>query len=232
VGAKHASIHLRCDDEKRVLERLERKFNKKNAGFTRQDAAAMLLIKAVAGKNIAQIKDTAKKAEGKRILDQVLNQAKKDMLAGNTAVIVVWKHFVSIYWYDHIRVENLSQEMSEYALLCGVPAMGVGLYDDTDFSLYAIGDAGTAKACIHKGEYWFSHDHVVPVEPEAICNTIDAPFLLQPLRETLSCNDGESMANAFEEKTRIPIMLDERACKEIGMKQWIQWENAAVFMPM
>ncbi len=229
MGAKHASVHLRCDDETIVLEKLKGKFDREKARPAKKDLLAMELIKAIASKNVAKISDPAEKAEKKAILSQIMGQAKKDMEAGDPAVIAVREHFVSIYWYDHIRIDNLYQEMMDYAALCGVPAMGVGIYDDTNFYLYAVRNAKTPKACGCRGEYLFDYDDITPVTAGEVCRIIDAPFLLEAFHKTLSCSDGENMASVFEEETELPILMGEAACKSSGMRELERWKNAVVF---
>lgn len=229
MGAKHAGVHLRCDDSNAVLPKLKREFGEKKTGPSKKDVAAMEIIKAIARKNIAEIADPTEKAEKNAFIEQIMRNAQRDMMAGDPAVIVVREHFVSIYWYDHIRSENLSQEMLEYAAVCGVPAMGVSVYDDANFTLCAVCNAGMPDAHGCRGEYLFDYDDITPVEAEAVCDTINAPFLLEALKKTLSCGDGERMAAVFEEETGILIFMDETECKKSGMKELYKWGNAAVF---
>lgn len=111
-------------------------------------------------------------------------------MQGEPAAIVVRKDFVSIYWYDHIRVENLSTEASKYAALCDVPALGVGVYDDTYFSIYAVRNAGkpNKESCV--GEYLFDYEDLTPVDAQRVCELLDAPFFLNGLQNVLSCDEG------------------------------------------
>ena len=228
MGSKHAGIHLRCDDSTEILAKLKKEFNKKK-GPSKKDLAALEIIKAFANKNISAIADPAEKAEKEAVLSWVIDQGLKEMGAGDPAVIVVRKHFVSLYWYDHIRNENLRDEMLEYAHMCGVPAMGVGIYDDTNFSICAACDVGKPDARGCMGEYLFDYMDITPVKAEDICDMIDAPFLLEPLEKVLSADDGEAMATAFEEETGLPILMCAEECKASGMKELFRWASAVVY---
>ena len=132
MGAKHAGVHVRCNDSARILAVLEKEFGRK-IGPEKEDLAAMEMIAAVAKKNINSIADSGEKSQKEAMLSRLMLQTQQEMREGEPAVVVVREHFVSIYWYDHIRVENLCPQTSKYSALCGVPAMGVGVYDDTNF---------------------------------------------------------------------------------------------------
>lgn len=187
------------------------------------------LIKAFANKNINEITDPAEKAKKEATLSEIIERTLNDMGAGDPAVIVVRKHFVSIYWYDHIRNENLQERMLEYAQLCGVPAMGVGIYDDTNFLIYAVFNAKGPNTKWYSGEYLFDLQDITPVKAEDICDAIDAPFFLKGLQKVLSNDAGEAMADAFEQETELPILMFAEDCQEIGMKELYRWSCATVY---
>ncbi|MCD7992846.1 MAG: hypothetical protein LUK37_14150 [Clostridia bacterium] len=190
---------------------------------------ALELIKAFAKKNISDITDPIEKAEKEAILSQVMDKALKDMASGEPATIVVRQHFISIYWYDHIRSENLQEELKKYAHMSGVPAMGVGIYDDTNFSIYAVCNIGEPNARGFKGDYLFDFNDITPVAAEDICDTVDAPFLLDALQETLSKDEGGLMAHTFEQRTGLPILMFDEDCKEKCLQTLYQWSNATVY---
>ena len=228
MGSKHAGIHLRCDDSAEVLAKLKKVFVKKK-GPSQKDVMALELIKTFAMRNISAITDPAEKAEKVAELSQVLDRGLKEMESGEPAVIVVRRHFVSIYWYDHIRNENLREEMLEYAQMCGVPALGVGIYDDANFSIYAVCNAGEPDAQSCQGTYFFDYDDITPVKAEDICGTIDAPFFMDALQKVLSGDDGETMAAAFEQETGLPIMMYEEDCRESQLRLLCRRDNAVVY---
>lgn len=62
-----------------------------------------------------------------------------------------------------------------------------------------------------------------------ICDTVDAPFLLDALQETLSKDEGELMALTFEQKTGLPILIFDEDCKEKGLQTLHQWSKATVY---
>ena len=228
MGSKHAGIHLRCDESAEVLTRLKEAFDSKK-GPSKEDMMALELIKTFAMRNISAITDPGEKAEKEALLSQVLDRGLKERESGDPAVIVVRRHFVSIYWYDHIRNENLRKEMLEYAHMCGVPALGVGIYDDANFSIYAVRSAGEPDAHICQGTYFFDYEDVAPVEAEDICGTVDAPFFVDALRKALAENDGETMAAVFEQETGLPIMMYEEDCREDRLRLLCRWDNAVVY---
>ena len=49
---------------------------------------------------------------------------------------------------------------------------------------------------------------------EDICDTVDAPFLLDALQENLSKDEGGLMALTFEQKTGLLILMSDEDCKE------------------
>lgn len=228
MGAKHAGIHLRCEDSGAVLAKLKEKFDAQRSGLNKKEADGMEFIRSIVQKSIAKVADPAERTEKMLALEQIIANAQGNMAADEPAVIAVGEHFVSIYWYDHIREDNLPAEMLEYATVCGVPAMGVSVYDDTNFTLCAVCNAGTPNVRRCSGAYMFDHDDISPVEAETVCDTIGAPFLLDALKKTLSCRDGERMAAVFEAETGIPIFLDETACAKSGMKALYKWKSAVV----
>lgn len=228
MGTKHASIHLRCDDSNEVLVKLKRVFSKKK-GPSKTDMMHIELIKAVANMNINKITDPTEKAEKEALLSEGIERALNNMGAGDPAVIVVRKHFVSIYWYDHIRNENIEEEIAKYVQLCRVPALGVSLYDGTNFLIYALCKAENSNAQWYSGEYFFDSDDITPVKAEDICDTIDAPFFLEGMQKVLSKDNGEDMAAAFEQETKLPILMFDEDCRENDMKTLHRWGRATVY---
>lgn len=228
MGSKHASIHLRCDDSTRVLACLKKEFGKKK-GPSKKDLVAMEIIKAFANKNISAIADDRERAEQEAFFAQILGEAQRNMENGEPAVIVVRPHFVSIYWYDHIRAENLGEELAHYAAICKVPALGAAVYDDTNFQICGACGVGSDQARLCAGQYWFDYDDVQSVDPAELCSILDAEFLLPALRETLSQTDGEAMAGCFEKLTGLPILMDETLCREEQLRELHRWGNAVVF---
>lgn len=230
MGAKYASVHLRCDNYKTVLTKLKKEFGGKKKGSTPKDRLVVEFIKAIVDKNASEIIDPDERARKEADIADFVQYANTMLTGGVPATIVVREYFISIYWYDHIRSENLRNKMLEYSFISGVPAIGVAVYDDTNFQIYAVCDAGTPNVRAHCGEYMFDYQDVRPVNAEDVCNTVNASFLLDGLRKTLSCNDGETMVDTFESETGLPIYMDDKSCEEYGMKKLHEWENATVFL--
>lgn len=228
MGAKHAGVHVRCNDSARILAVLEKEFGRE-IGPEKEDLAAMEMIAAVAKKNINSIADSGEKSQKEAMLSRLMLQTQQEMREGEPAVVVVREHFVSIYWYDHIRVENLCPQTSKYSALCGVPAMGVGVYDDTNFSIYAICNANMPNMQSVLGEYLFDYEDISPVEAGRVCEIMDAPFMQNGLHKALACDEGEAMAATFEQETGLPILMDEGRCRACGMEELCHWSSAVVF---
>ena len=228
MGSKHASVHLRYKDREAILAALKKEFHKKT-GPSKKDMAFLGLIKAMSSRNIEEIEDPEERASKGALLDGILRNAEADMGGGDPAVIVVREQFISIYWYDRIRVDNLNEMLMELAGKCDTPALGVSVFDDTNFTIMAVRDAGRDLARKCWGEYMFDYDDIRPVSPAELCEVLDAPFFLDALEDTLSREDGEEMAEAFERGTGLAVMLWPEECAEQGMTELYQWKNATVF---
>ncbi len=228
MGAKHAGVHLMGKNSEDILSVLKQEFCKEKC-LEKEDMFAMQMLEAIARKNINLVADPKEKSEKEDVLSKMIQKTQKKMMEGEPAVIVVRANFVSIYWYDHIRVENLGSEASKYAALCDVPALGVGVYDDTNFSIYAVRNAGkpSKESCL--GEYLFDYDDLKPVEAQRVCELLDAPFMLNGLQNVLSCDGGDIMADTFEKETGLPILMNEDMCKQAGMKKLYSWKSAVVY---
>ena len=229
MGAKHAGVHLRSKKKgEEILAVLEQEFSKE-IGPEKEDRLAIQKLESIARKNISLIADPKERSEKEGLLSQIIHETQQKMMQGEPAVVVVRSDFVSIYWYDHIRVENLGAEASKYAALCEVPALGAGVYDDTNFSIYAVRSAGKPdkESCL--GEYLFDYEDLTPVEAQRVCELIDAPFFLNGLQNVLSCEEGDIMAQTFEKETGLSIFMTEDMCKQAGMKKIHSWKSANVY---
>ena len=228
MGAKHASIHFRSDTPDNLIPILKKIFGKKPKP-DKQEIWSMKLIETVAQGNINKITDEKERTEKQAQLDLLLNKAKNDMEDGEKAVIVIQEHFVSLYWYDHIRNENLERMLYSYAEKTKTPALGVGVYDDNNFIIHAVRDVGKGSAEQARGVYWFEHDDIQPVEAAELTRILGADFLLAALKKTLSCEDGETMAEMFEENTGLLILMNADDCLESGMTKIAEWGGADLF---
>lgn len=228
MGAKHASIHFRTEHPDRILSVLKKEFGKKKDS-SKYDLAMLQLLNAFAQKNIETISDENEKVEKKADLVNFLENARANMGEGDNAVIVIRKNFISLYWYDHIRVDNLDELLYQYAHKSNTPVLGVALYDDSNFVIHAVYRNGQAEAKECKGFYWFDEDDIQPAEAADLCHILNADFLLTALEETLSCIAGETMAESFEQKTGLTILMDTQMCNAAGMKEFQKWKRATVF---
>lgn len=145
------------------------------------------------------------------------------------ATVIVRGDFISVYWYDVIRYENLRGELEKYAALCGVPALGAGIYDDDDFFICAVSGAGTPECEKCFGEYNFAEDDISPAKPGELCKLVEAPSLLLGLARTLRCGWGDEMAETFTKETGLEIFVDGDMAGELGMRKLYDWKGAAVY---
>ena len=111
-----------------------------------------------------------------------------------------------------------------------MPAVGAAIYDDANFLIYAVCNAGTPQVYICRGEYIFDYDDINPINADEICDIICAPFLLEGFKKVLSCDDGDAMAQMFETETGLHIYADKVFCETSGMKKLYEWTNATVFL--
>lgn len=232
MGSKHAGVHLRCDDSIEVIAKLKKQFEKKPHGPNPKGRIMMSILRSFAEKNISEIDDPDEKAAKQADLANFMSGAESQMSSKAKATIVVREHFVSIYQYDEIRAENLYENAAKYCHLFGRPALGVAVFDDTNFTICAIRDAGTPKARGCRGEYMFDYDDIQSASADEICEIIDAPFLKQKLSDVLSCDDGEIMAETFEEKSGLHIYADAQICADEGMTRLYEWAGATVYASM
>ena len=145
------------------------------------------------------------------------------------AAVVLRKHFVSLYWDDRIRPNNMEKELCKYAKKLKMPALGISVFKDNNVVFHAVRDIGkeSERECI--GFYWFDEEDIKPIKASDLCQILDADFLLEALTETLSCEDGVKMAETFERTTGIMIFENIESCRDAGMMEVDVWESADVF---
>lgn len=223
MGAKHASIHLRCEDSAPVVAGLQREWKKRRLP-AKNEQAALEMLKTFATQNIAATQDAAEREKKTAILQWALGQMQRPSGAEDPILLVTQRHFVSLYWRGQIRCENMPQQLRLYALACGVPALGVGVYDDDNFLISAF-CGGTAAPQSCAGEYLFDSDERTPVRAEELCRVADAPFLLAALQKTLACTTGAAMAQMFEQQTGLAIYLNAQQARAEGLHQLDGWQT-------
>ena len=229
MGSKYAGIHLRCDDSDKVLVKLKKQFDRKPNQPNPKDQLMMSVLRSFAEKNISELDDPNEKAAKQADLAKFMSDAESQMCNNAVAAIIVSEHFVSIYQHDEIRVENLGEYSAKFSSLCGTPALGVGVYDDTNFTICAIRNAGMSGMRSCRGEYMFDYDDIEPVSAEEVCEIIDAPFLYQGLQAVLSCDDGEIMADSFEKESGLYIYADNHICEDNNLVKLHEWAGAIVY---
>lgn len=229
MGAKNASLHFRTDDPEALLPALKTLFSKAPKA-DKQSQAVMELIRAMGQMEIDKMPEGAAKAERQQALADFMADSTKITSADSPrAIIVLSRYFVSLYWEDKIRVENLGHVLGEYAAKLDLPAMGVALYDDTNFVILAVKNAGKPNKEECQGIYWFDEHDIRPIKAADLCRVLDADFLRLPFEHMLRAKNGEAMAELFERGTNLPIMLYPEDCPESELSMVAQWPNADVY---
>lgn len=223
MGIKVAGIHFLTGEPAKLLPKLKRKFNRQ-PGPGIKEQAMMALLRSMAEKEIRETSSDEKaRAEKTALLDAAMEKAFRE--AGeDRAVAVLRPGAVSLYWYDHIRTENMEQEAKEYAKALGVPAFGLGVYDDTN----AVLCAADGKSVCH-GLYWFDEDDVEPADPEAFCALLGCEDKIEAVAEALQYRDAEPMVRELEQIFDIDLYLDADMCRERHYEETASWPGADVF---
>ena len=237
MGSKHASIHLRCDDSAALIEKIKKEFDQKETFLEKEekhDAMVLDMARKFMKNECAEIADEKERAakeakfeDGLALLSDIMQKTRKNSGKREKAAIIVGEKFVSVYWYDVIRSDNLKEEVLEYAQKYQLPVLGVAAYDDTNFQIYAVSADEATPGCF--GEYWFDEDDITPVRAEDICSILRTPFWLGGFRRLLACGAGMQMQEVFEAETGMEIFASEELCEAWGLKEICQLEMAAVF---
>lgn len=225
MGAKRAGIHLRYTDREKTLTGLKKEFDSEGAAQKEIEKESQQYREFMAGLCTSRIKNEEERKEKLAVIEE-LCRMREDT---EKATVIVRGDFISVYWYDVIRYENLRGELEKYAALCGVPALGAGIYDDDDFFICAVSGAGTPECEKCFGEYNFAEDDISPVKPGEICRLAGAPSLLLGLARTLRCGWGDEMAETFTKETGLEIFVDGDMAGELGMRKLYDWKGAAVY---
>lgn len=223
MGTKVAGIHFLTQEPTKLLPELKRKFGKA-PGPGDKDRVMMALLRSMAEKNIRETSsDEGERAEKTALLDAAMANAFRE--AGEErAVAVLRPGAVSLYWYDHIRTENMEQEAKEYAKALGVPAMGLGVYDDDDVILCA-----TDGKKVQRGFYRFDEDDVEPADPAAFCALLGCEDRTEAVADALQYRDAEPMVRVLEKIFGIDLYLDADMCRERHYEETASWPGADVF---
>ena len=223
MGAKVAGIHFLTPEPDKLLPKLKRKFNK-TPGPSEKDLGMLALLRAMAEENIRKTaSDEGERAAKQAQLDAFMANAFRE--AGEErAVIVLRPAAVSLYWYDQIRTENLGKAAEKYAKSLGVPALGLGLYDDDDVILCA-----TDGKEVQQGFYWFAEEDIEPADPAAFCAMLGLPDKAPAGAEALQRREAEPMVQALEQIFGVELCLSANDCRERHYGDVGTWPGADVF---
>ncbi len=223
MGTKAAGIHFLTQEPEKLLPELERKFGKAPEPGDR-DRAMMALLRSMAEKEIRETSsDEKERAEKTALLDAAMANAFREA-EEDRAVVVLRPGAASLYWYDHIRTENMAQEAKEYAKAMGVPTLDLGVYDDTNAVLCA---ADGQSVC--RGLYWFDEDDVEPADSAGFCALLGCEDRTEAMAQALQYREAEPMVQALEKIFGIELYLDADVCRERHYEEAATWPGADVF---
>ncbi len=218
-----AGIHFIAQQPERLLVLMENLFAKVRKP-TKQEEKALLLLEGIARKNLAAM-DEATSMEKNEKLKQLIETAKGKIIMIEKAVLVIRQGFLSLYWHDRIRVENLKEMMLEYSLKSST-TLGVGVYDNNNVFFCAV-NPWSSEVC--SGTYWFDEGDVQPANAQKISAVLNCSDLTAPFGHVFSCSNGKVMAETFEKETGIQIYLDESFCKQLGFVKYSEWPLAVIY---
>lgn len=223
MGTKAAGIHFFIQTPDKLLPKLKRIFNKRH-GPGVKEREMMALLRAMAEKNIRETSSDDEELAAKTAqLDGAMAKAFRE--AGEERAVIVLRHgAVSLYWYDHIRTENLEDETKKYARDLGVHALGLGVYDDTNAVMCATDGIDS-----YRGFYWFDEDDIEPADPEVLCALLDAEDKTLAVAEALQYHDTEPMIRALEQIFGIELVMSADECREKCMEEIASLPGADVF---
>ena len=227
MGIKTASIHFPTDEPEKILPLLKKQFEKKNKknmlSLTEQKE-----ISSISANIMSRLKDEDSMSPEvqKAAADMIgyLNALSQgEEYVRDPAVVLVQKQAVSIYWDDHLDDGSFGDVAARYAKNMKVPALGVSIYDDDNFSVLA---ACSKEIC--KGSYWFDHEDIRPVDIEKFCSLLGWEARLSSLQEVFSLQDGEVMAQAFEQVSGLSLYESSESLLESDLPVIERWQKAVV----
>lgn len=227
MGSREASLHLRCENSGALLPRL-RALLDDPASWTEEREEMLGVLRQVMERQLPQL-DEEKQQMGRAALDNLQADLEDWETREDPAIVVVRPHFVSVYWYDHIRSENLEEQAWNFSRRCRTPVLGLCRLDLPDLQICGVRNAGVPEADTCTGEYYFNEKDIQPVEAEELCRILEAPFLQDGVVEALACPDGEAMADTLEKALGLPIYQNERMLSAAGKTARERWRNTLVY---
>lgn len=227
MGSRDASLHLRCEDAGVLLPRLRAMLDDP-ACWREEMEAALGLLQQVLAQQLPQL-DAEKQRAGNAVLAEFQEGLADRESREDPAIVVVRPHFVSLYWYDHIRSENLEEVAWNFSRRCRVPVLGLCRFDLEDVQLCAVRNAGVPEADTCRGDYFFNEKDIQPVAAEDLCRILEMPALQKGLAEALACPDGEEMAETLEKVLGLPIYLNEARLSDAGKTPRERWWKTLVY---
>lgn len=124
---------------------------------------------------------------------------------GEKPIIIYGKDYISIYWYDVIRNENVNALADSVFKEIGIPVLGTGIFDGDQVTLYAVSKDNEGKIRKAEGSYYFGAC-IEPVDADELCEIFDIADLKEQMEDVLNAEDADEMADRLKKK--IGICLD------------------------
>lgn len=221
-----ASLYFRVKDPaalKALLTKLEAEFAQ--APQIDEKARNQLgLLGSLLQKNMDTLADPAQREASRAQLRQLAgNMPLQSMASGEKALLVQQGNFVSLFWGDRIRSDNLDEQTRRYAALSGLPVLGIGTYQEANLTLYAVNGEQESEAY-----YWFEQDEIQPGDGAELCELLGLP------QETAPALEHAFDAETLEELTHrlqkaLGITLDPAQPAAISGTPTAEWPGASFY---
>lgn len=224
MAADLASIHFRTKDAKKVIAVLGKHFDQRLEA--KKSRSTVTNVMETLKQDLGQSSSEEVLAIQRAAIDKVMQDYKMDDYG--LAVIVVWKHFVSLYWPGCIRADNLAERLHEFGAMCKTPVLGLAITGDKRLDVHAVKNPGKKRIEERKGVYQFGEEEHSPVNVKELCQMINAEFMQDQVEAVLSKEDLTGIAEGFSAELALPIYMDPYTCYNAGMPPQYNWEGVAV----
>lgn len=221
-----ASLSFRTNspaDAKALLQTLQPEFSQP----LQADAQALNqlgLLGSLLQQNMDSLADPAQRAAQQAQLRQLAGNMPLCSLANSEKALLVQQNgFVSLFWGDQIRSDNLNEQVRRYAALTGLPVLGTALYQGENLTLYAL--SGTQEA---EAYYWFAQDEIQPGDGQELAALLQLPPRAADALD--DAFDAETLPDLLEGlQTALGISVVTPPCAETLGAPAVQWPGADVY---
>lgn len=190
------SIHFRTNDPSYLLPLLETEFS--SAPHPDERSRRQLeLLGSLLQENLQLLSDSSRQTQLRQLADTVSLQA----AGSEKALLVITERFVSLYWGDRIRTDNLDEQVSYYSRLSGLPVLGLGVHGGGNLVLQAVCGRQELQAY-----YWFASDDLQPCSGSELAELLQLPAeIAAPLDSALGGETLEDILSPLEAALGITV---------------------------